>query len=139
MTTCTLPPVTPAFQAAVRALAMEVGYRNACKAIIYGPTQSAPVAVVHVQMPTRTRNQFGHKDKYGLPGPNPPRNKAGGFTCPTPGGYERSGPGMAYSSAVTTWNSDPKPGCPVVKTGDEAMSYRVTLFQSYYHPDAGRV
>ena len=33
---------------------------------------------------------YGDKDyRYGLPGPNPPRNKAGGFKCALPGGYQR--------------------------------------------------
>ena len=39
-----LPPVTPAFQAAVRELAMQVGWRNVAKRIAYGPTQNEPVA-----------------------------------------------------------------------------------------------
>jgi hypothetical protein len=42
--TITLPPVTPAFQQAVRELAMQVGWRNVAKRIAYGPTQNEPVA-----------------------------------------------------------------------------------------------
>lgn len=99
MTTLTLPPVTPAFARAVRELAHQVGWRNVARRIAYGPVKDESVA----EFPTthdrrwprpkngysRTRNQFGHKDNYGLPGPNPPRNKAGGFKCAAPGGYER--------------------------------------------------
>ena len=136
--TITLPPVTPAFQQAVRELAMQVGYRNACKRIIYGPTQNEPVAPSNGNghKPTRTRNQWGYKDNYHLPGPNPPRNKAGGFTCPKPGGYERSGPGMAYSQNVTGWNSDIDhyPKGSVVRTGREALTCPPYVFKAQYDP-----
>jgi hypothetical protein len=42
--TITLPPVTPAFRDAVRELAMQIGWRNTCKAIAYGPVKSEAVA-----------------------------------------------------------------------------------------------
>jgi len=88
--TITLPPVTPAFRDAVRELAMQIGWRNTCKAIAYGPVKSEAVAAFapngNGHKPKRTRF---YGDKYDLPGPNPPRNKAGGFKCPLPGGYER--------------------------------------------------
>ena len=40
--TITLPPVTPAFQQAVRELAMQVGWRNVAKRIAYGPVRNQP-------------------------------------------------------------------------------------------------
>ena len=36
--TVTLPPVTPSFQAAVRALGCQLGWKNVAKMIAYGPT-----------------------------------------------------------------------------------------------------
>ena len=42
--TITLPPVTPAFRDAVRELAYQVGWRNAAKAIAYGPVLAETVA-----------------------------------------------------------------------------------------------
>jgi hypothetical protein len=94
MTTATLPPVTPAFRDAVRALAQEIGYRNVCKRIIYG-------SVLDVQTP---RNRNGHKpntqrmvapwqaaDALLFPKhiPGIKRNARGGLACAPPGGYQR--------------------------------------------------
>jgi hypothetical protein len=38
-------------------------------------------------------------DTSGLPGPTPGRNKAGGYKCPSPGGYQREAKGafMAWA------------------------------------------
>ena len=169
--TISLPPVTPAFQQAVRELAMQVGYRNACKRIIYGPTQNEPVAPSNgngrkpdedrvyaeaermagyiIRNKEEQRRAARHRateasqatrrngrPSYGLPGPNPSRNKAGGFTCPKPGGYERSGPGMAYSQNVTGWNSDIDhyPKGSVVRTGREALTCPPYVFKAQYDP-----
>jgi hypothetical protein len=115
MTTITLPPVTPAFRDAVRELAMQVGWRNVAKRIAYGPVKSETVAAFapsgNGHKPKRTRF-YGDKDyKYGLPGPNPSRNKAGGFKCPPPGGYEREWGDLVGCGTFTLYSQGArKPG-----------------------------
>jgi hypothetical protein len=135
MTTATLslPPVTPDFQRIVRALGCELGWKNVAKMIAFGPTAPMHPAVQteHYEPPkaTRTRNTFGHKDNYlGLPGPNPPRNKAGGFKVVGLGAYK-----TGCCRNVTGWNAEGYPD--VVKTGDKAIVIDYNVFkQGRYDP-----
>jgi hypothetical protein len=135
MTTTTLPPVTPAFRDAVRELAMQIGWRNVAKRIAYGPTETVVPSNGNGRKSKRLA-PARFKDNHDLPGPNPPRNKAGGFTCPAPGGYERSGPGVAYSQYVTAWNSDIEryPKGSVVRTGRHALACPPYVFKAQYDP-----
>ena len=46
------------------------------------------------------QSQPRRKSNYGLPGPNPPRNKAGGFKVVGLGAMERSGPSGVTGATI---------------------------------------